>query len=418
MAIQREHWVIVGAGMAGARMVEEILRRDASRCTLTLIGAEAHAPYDRIQLSPVLAGEKSVTDIVTHTQDWYDAHAVRTLFGQRVRSVLPATKRVLLDDGREIPYDTLILATGSQAVRLPLPGADLPGVMAFRDLNDVDAIIRLVDPQGEAVVIGGGLLGLEAACGLARRGMKTTVVHLAQVLMNRQLDAVAGQLLEMALLERGVISVLDAQSQCIVGDSRAQGLRLQDGRVLPASLIVMAVGIRPCVEPAKSAGLHVEHGIVVDDQLRTSHPDIFAVGECVQHRGTCYGLVAPIWDMCRTLADLLTGTDPTSRYRGSTLATRLKVSGIDLFSAGRFSGGDDCEDIILRDPARGIYKRLVMQDNQVVGTVLIGDTSDSAWYADMIDQGRNTTPLRDLLIFGEATAQALTRSTGSSCPPM
>jgi len=411
MAGKREQWVIVGAGMAGARMVEEILRRDASHCTLTLIGAETHAPYDRIQLSPVLAGEKRVDDIMTHTQAWYDDHGVRTLFGHRATAILPDARQIRLDDGREISYDKLILATGSQAVRLPLPGADLPGVIAFRDLNDVEAMLRYANPQGEAVVIGGGLLGLEAACGLARRGMKTTVVHLAQVLMNRQLDTVAGQLLEMALLDRGVISVLNAQSQCILGDSHVQGLQLQDGRILRASLIVMAVGIRPCVEPAKSAGLHVEHGIVVDDQMRTADPAIFAVGECVQHRGTCYGLVAPIWEMCRTLADVLTGADPTSRYCGSTLATRLKVSGIDLFSAGRFSGGEDCEDIILRDPARGIYKRLVMQDDQVVGTVLIGDASDSAWYAELIEHGQDTTSLRNLLIFGQATAQALTESS-------
>ncbi len=410
----KEKIVVIGAGMAGGRIVEEILKRDDSRFDISIIGAETLPTYDRIQLSPVLAGEKSFDQIVTHSQDWYDSNGVKTHFGYWVQSIDAGAKFVTLHDGQTIAYDKLILAMGSDPIRLPLPGADLPGVVAFRDLQDVDMMQTAAERGGDAVVIGGGLLGLEAAYGLAKRGMKATVIHLVDVLMERQLDEAAGRLLEKALQERGVQSILNAQSEAIVGETRVEGLKLKDGRVIPASLLVMAVGIRPHVEPAKSSGLLVERGIVVDDQMRTSDPDIFAVGECAQHRGQCYGLVAPIWEMCRTLADVLTEKNIDSEYHGSSLATRLKVSGVDLYSAGQFSGGEGCEDIVFRDPGRGVYKRIVIKDDKLVGTVLFGEAADGGWYFDLMKKGEDIAPIRDTLIFGQAVTHALAGQDPSS----
>ncbi len=410
----KERIVIIGAGMAGGRIVEEILKRDDQRFDISIIGAETLPTYDRIQLSPVLAGEKSFEQIVTHSQEWYDGNGVKTHFGYWVQSIDTAGKFVVLHDGQTIAYDKLILAMGSDPIRLPLPGADLSGVVAFRDLHDVDMMQKAAERGGEAVVIGGGLLGLEAAYGLAKRGMKSTVIHLVDVLMERQLDEAAGRLLEKALLERGVISVLNAQSEAIVGETHVEGLKLKDGRIIPASLLVMAVGIRPHVEPAKSSGLLVERGIMVDDQMRTSDPSIFAVGECAQHRGQCYGLVAPIWEMCRTLADVLTEKNVDSEYHGSSLATRLKVSGVDLYSAGQFSGGEGCEDIVFRDPGRGVYKRIVIKDDKLVGTVLFGEAADGGWYFDLMKKGEDIAPIRDTLIFGQAVTNALAGQDPSS----
>lgn len=410
----KEKIVVIGAGMAGGRIVEEILKRDDSKFEISIIGAEACATYDRIQLSPVLAGEKTFEQIVTHSQEWYDSNGVKTHFGYWVQSIDRAAKHVVLHDGQAIAYDKLILTLGSDPIRLPLPGADLSGVVAFRDLHDVDAMQKAAEKGGEAVVIGGGLLGLEAAYGLAKRGMKATVIHLVDVLMERQLDEAAGRLLEKALLERGVNSILNAQSEAIVGETHVEGLKLKDGRIIPASLLVMAVGIRPHVEPAKSAGLTVERGIVVDDQMRTSDPSIFAVGECVQHRGVCYGLVAPIWDMCRTLADVLTEANVEAAYAGSELATRLKVSGVDLYSAGQFNGGEGCEDIVFRDPGRGVYKRVVIKNNQLVGAVLFGEATDGGWYFDLIKKGESVADIRDTLIFGQAVTSALAGTDPSS----
>ncbi|MGA9658164.1 MAG: nitrite reductase large subunit NirB, partial [Asticcacaulis sp.] len=405
--IAKEHIVVIGAGMAGGRIVEEILKRDESKFDISIIGSEACDTYDRIQLSPVLAGEKSFVDIVTHSQAWYEQNGVKTHLGYWVQAIDTTAKTVELHDGQRIPYDKLILSMGSDPIRLPLPGSDLQGVVAFRDLQDVSLMQKAAEAGGEAIVIGGGLLGLEAAYGLAKRGMKSTVIHLVDVLMERQLDEAAGRLLEKALLDRGVISVLNAQSEAILGETHVEGLKLKDGRVIPASLLVMAVGIRPHVEPAKSSGLVVERGIVVDDQMRTSDPSVFAVGECAQHRGQCYGLVAPIWDMCRTLADVLTEKNVNAAYAGSQMATRLKVSGVDLFSAGQFGGGEGCEDIVFRDPARGVYKRIVIKDDQLVGTVLFGEATDGGWYFDLMKKGEPIANIRDTLIFGQAVTSAL-----------
>ncbi len=405
--MSRERLVVVGNGMAGCRAVEEILKRDPHRYEIAIFGAEPRVNYNRIMLSPVLAGEKAFADIVINDEAWYRDNSVTLHAGRAVTGLDLAGRRVLAEGGLEVGYDRLILATGSDPVRLPLPGADLKGVVTFRDLDDVEAMVAAsATPGARAVVIGGGLLGLEAAYGLARRGMAATVVHLMDVLMERQLDESAGFLLREALADRGVETVLGAQSEEIVGvDGKVAGLRLKDGRTLPCDLLVMAVGIRPNAGLGKVAGLAVNRGLVVDDAMRTSDPAVFAIGECAEHRGQCYGLVAPIWEMCRALAQALTGGEGV--YEGSVLSTRLKVSGVDVFSAGRFAGGDGCEDIVFRDAARGVYKRVVIEEGRVAGAVLFGDAADGGWYFDLMKSGRDVAGIRETLIFGQAITEGL-----------
>ncbi|MFN3523763.1 MAG: nitrite reductase large subunit NirB [Phenylobacterium sp.] len=403
----KEKLVVVGNGMAGCRAVQEILKRDPHRYEITIFGAEPRVNYDRIMLSPVLAGEKSFADIVINDEAWYRDNGLTLHAGLAVARIDAAGRKVQAADGRVFAYDRLILATGSDAIRLPLPGAELEGVVTFRDLDDVEAMTAACAVPGRrAVVIGGGLLGIEAAYGLARRGMAATVVHLMDVLMERQLDASAGFLLTQAMAARGVETVLEAQSEEIVGqDGRVAGLRLKDGRLLPCDLLVMSVGIRPSVALARDAGLAVGRGVVVDDQMRTSDLHVFAVGECVEHRGQCYGLVAPIWEMCRALGETLTAG--AGLYQGSVLSTRLKVSGVDVFSAGRFSGGAGCEDIVFRDAGRGVYKRIVLEAGKVVGAVLFGDAADGAWYFDLMKSGEQVGDFRETLVFGQAATEGL-----------
>jgi nitrite reductase (NADH) large subunit len=407
MVMRKQRLVVIGNGMAGCRAVEEILKRDPERYAITVIGAEPRVNYNRIMLSPVLAGEKTFDDIVINDLDWYRDNGVTLHTGRAVLSLDLRIGAVEAEGGLVVPYDELILATGSDPVRLPLPGADLQGVVTFRDLDDVEAMVAAAATGHEAVVIGGGLLGLEAAYGLARRGMRTTVVHLMDVLMERQLDSSAGFLLQRALAERGVETILQASTEAIVGqDGQVTGVRLADGRTLPCSLVVMAVGIRPNAALARSAGLAVNRGVVIDDQMRTSDPHVYAIGECAEHRGVAYGLVAPIFEMCRTLADVLT-LDPDAAYEGSLLSTRLKVSGVDVFSAGRFSGGDGCEDVVFRDAGRGVYKRLVLEEGRLAGAVLFGDAQDGAWYFDLMRTGADVSQMRETLVFGQAITEGL-----------
>jgi nitrite reductase (NADH) large subunit len=403
----KQRLVVVGNGMAGCRAIEEVLKRDPDRYEIAVFGTEPRVNYNRIMLSPVLAGEKTFEDIVINDEAWYRDNGIALHAGRSVTGIDLEGRKVLAEGGLEVGYDRLILATGSDPVRLPLPGADLKGVVTFRDLDDVEAMVEAsARPGARAVVIGGGLLGLEAAYGLARRGMGATVVHLMDVLMERQLDESAGFLLREALAERGVETVLGAQSEEIVGvDGKVAGLRLKDGALLPCDLLVMAVGIRPNGALGRAAGLHVNRGVVVDDAMRTSDPAVFAIGECAEHRGQCYGLVAPIWEMCRALAAEL--TDGAGAYEGSVLSTRLKVSGVDVFSAGRFAGGDGCEDIVFRDAARGVYKRVVIEDGKVAGAVLFGDAVDGGWYFDLMRSGRDVAEIRETLIFGQAITEGL-----------
>lgn len=420
----REHLVVVGNGMAGCRAVEELLARDAGRYRVTIFGAEPHVNYNRIMLSPVLAGEKTFDQIVINPRAWYDDNGIELITSDPVTAIDRAAKKVTALSGRTVAYDRLLIATGSDPFIIPVPGKDLPGVIAFRDMKDVDTMLaaaqagKAASPGDEAsnsaVVIGGGLLGLEAAHGLSLRGMKVTVIHLMPTLMERQLDEAAGWLLKTALESRGQTILTGADTAEIYGNGKVEGVRLKDGREIPASLVVMAVGIRPSVALAREAGLEVNRGIKVDDHMVTSDPAILAVGECVEHDGQVYGLVAPLWDMCRSLADGL--TDRHTGYRGSVTSTKLKVAGLDVFSAGDFSGGAGCEDIVLRDASRGVYKRVVIKDDRIIGAVLYGDTADGGWYFDLLKKGENVADLRDLLIFGQAYA-AMSASGGGALDP-
>ncbi len=405
----RERLVVIGNGMAGCRAVEELLARDPARFEITIFGAEPRVNYNRIMLSPVLAGEKQFEDIVINPAEWYADNGITLVSGDPVERIDRETQTVIAASGRSEPYDRLIIATGSDPFIIPVPGKDLPGVVTFRDLDDVEKMLAAADAggangdAGRAVVIGGGLLGLEAAHGLSLRGMKVTVVHLMPTLMERQLDEAAGWLLKDELERRGQVILTGADTESILeADGHVAGIRLKDGREIPADLVVMAVGIRPSTMLARSSGIEVERGIVVDDHMVTSDPAILAVGECVQHRGTCYGLVAPLWEMCRSLADFLVN-QPTG-YAGSVTSTKLKVSGIDLFSAGDFSGSDGSEDIVMRDAARGVYKRVVVRDNRVIGAVLYGDTADGSWYFDLLKKGEDIADIREALVFGQAFA--------------
>ena len=399
----KERLVVIGNGMAGCRAVEEILARDPERFAVTIFGAEPRVNYNRIMLSPVLAGEKTFDEIVINGPDWYADNAIDLISGDPVAAIDTRTRKVTSASGRVEQYDKLLIATGSDPFIIPVPGNALPGVVTFRDLDDVDKMLAAAEAGGDAVVIGGGLLGLEAAHGLSLRGMKVTVVHLMPTLMERQLDEAAGWLLRQELERRGQTILTGANTRAILeAGGRVAGVELEDGTRIKADIVVMAVGIRPATALAKAAGLAVERGILVDDHMVTSDPNVLAVGECVQHRGACYGLVAPLWDMCRSLAGHL--TDAPQGYEGSVTSTKLKVSGIDLFSAGDFSGGSGAEDIVLRDAARGVYKRVVLRDNKVVGAVLYGDTADGNWYFDLLKKGEDVGPIREALIFGQAFA--------------
>ncbi|MEH3046302.1 nitrite reductase large subunit NirB [Sphingomonas adhaesiva] len=398
----REHLVVIGNGMAGCRAVEELLARDAGRYRITIVGAEPLVNYNRIMLSPVLAGEKTFAEIVINGEDWYADNGITLLSGDAAIAIDRAARTVTSRSGLVLEYDRLLIATGSDPFIIPVPGRDLPGVISFRDMKDVDAMLAAADRGGSAVVIGGGLLGLEAAHGLSLRGMTVTVLHIMPTLMERQLDEAAGWLLKTALEARGQTILTGADTAAIVGDGRVEAVHLKDGTVIPADLVVMAVGIRPSVALARDAGLDVGRGIKVDDHMVTSDPRVLAVGECVEHDGQVYGLVAPLWDMCRSLADGL--VDAPSGYRPAPTSTKLKVAGLDVFSAGDFSGGEGAEDIVLRDASRGIYKRVVVRDDRIVGAVLYGDTADGNWYFDLLKKGESVADIRDALIFGQAFA--------------
>lgn len=397
--------VVIGNGMAGIRAVEDLLDRAPGLYDITVFGAEPRVNYNRIMLSPLLSGEKSFAEIVLNDRDWYDANGITLHAGDPVVRIDRLRRQVVAQSGLAVPYDRLIVATGSSPIVIPIPGATLPGVVTFRDVDDVDAMLSASAKGGSAVVIGGGLLGLEAAVGLKARGMDVTVLHLAGHVMERQLDASAGHLLAEELRRRGLTVLTGADSAAILGDDRVTGVRLRDGTDIPADIVVMAVGIRPDARLATDAGLDVERGVVVDDHMTTSDPAIFAVGECVQHRGQCYGLVQPLFEMAKVLGARLAGLDAAG-YVGSVTSTKLKVTGVDVFSAGDFSGGPGTEDIVFRDAGRGVYKRVVLQDGRVKGAVLYGDTADGAWYFQLLKAGEDVSDRRDTLLFGQAFAAA------------
>ncbi|WP_181699478.1 nitrite reductase large subunit NirB [Chthonobacter albigriseus] len=392
--------IVVGNGMAAGRVLEHLLEADRDAYAVTVFNAEPRVNYNRIMLSPVLSGEKTYEDILIHDDAWYAANGVTLVKGEAIVGIDRETKTVRTAGGAVHGYDKLLIATGSNPLIIPLPGKDLPGVVTYRDLDDVEKMMAAASQGGRAVVIGGGLLGLEAAAGLRAQGMEVTVLHLMPTLMERQLDPAAGYLLQKAIEDRGIEVLCKANTHAILGDTTVTGVKLDDGREIACSLVVMAVGIRPNMALAKDAGLAVNRGVLVDDGMRTSDPDIFAVGECVEHRGVCYGLVAPLYESAKVVAAGLTGSE--GAYTGSVTATKLKVTGIDLFSAGDFADAKDRQEIVYRAP--GVYKRLVLRDNVLIGAVLYGETADGSWFFDLIKSGSDISAMRDTLIFGPAFA--------------
>jgi nitrite reductase (NADH) large subunit len=405
--MKRLKLIVVGNGMAGIRTVEELLKLSPDLYDITVFGSEPHPNYNRILLSPVLAGEQTVQEIVLNDFAWYADNKI-TLHTSHTVTAINRAKRMVTataTDGSvlESEYDRLLLATGSNPFKLSIPGAELQGVIAYRDIADTQAMIDTAATHTHAVVIGGGLLGLEAANGLKLRGMDVTVVHNSDWLMERQLDETAGKLLQYNLEQRGLKFLMGAQTASLAGnaDGRVSSISFKNAETLAADLVVMAVGIRPNTALAASCGLHVERGIVVNDTLQTYDPRIYAVGECVAHRGVAYGLVAPLFEQAKVAANHLAQLG-IGRYQGSVTSTKLKVTGIDLFSAGDFVGNETTEDITLSDPIGGVYKKLVIKNNQLVGACLYGDTVDGAWYFKLLREGTDISSLRDSLMFGES----------------
>ena len=396
----KQRLVVIGNGMAPGRALERLFETAPGAYDVTIFNAEPHVNYDRIMLSPVLAGEKAFEQIVIHGDGWYVKHGVTLYKSAKITHIDRAAKTVTAATGVSAPYDKLIIATGSNPIVLPVPGHNLAGVLTYRDLGDVQAMLLAAKSRGSAVVIGGGLLGLEAAAGLAEQGMDVTVLHLMPSLMERQLDAAAGALLKGAVEARGIKVITSANTMAILGDRKASAVALADGTSIPASLVVMAVGIRPSASLALQAGLSVNRGIVVDEKMRTSDPSIFALGECAEVFGQTYGLVAPLYEMANVVAAQLAGG--VGAFQAAATATKLKVTGINLYSAGDFAEGKDREEIVLSDVSRGSYRRLVLKDNKVIGIVIYGDTADGPWFFDLLRQGRDISPIRDTLIFGEA----------------
>jgi nitrite reductase [NAD(P)H] large subunit len=392
--------VVIGAGMASGQMLESLTGIAPDAYDITLFGAEPRGNYNRIMLSPVLAGEKSYDEIVTHDAAWYRDQGITCRFGEPVVKIDRSQKHIVSAAG-VTPYDKLVIATGSASFIIPVSGNDLPGVIGFRDMDDVEQMLAAArKPGGKAVIIGGGLLGLEAAAALNGQGMEVTVLHLMGNLMERQLDPAAGYLLQKELESRGITVICKAFTKAILGKEHVDAVLLEDGTILGADLVVMAAGIRPETRVATDAGLHVERGIVVDDAMQTSDPDILAVGECVEHNETVYGLVAPLFDMAKVLAQSL--IDEPAAFVPPAVSTKLKVTGVDLFSVGDFAEGEGREDIVFRDPARGIYKRIILRDDKIIGVVMYGDTSDSSWFFAKLKAGEDIGDIRDTLIFGPA----------------
>jgi len=395
--------VMVGNGMAGVRTLEELRKIAPDIYDITVFGAEPYANYNRILLSPVLAGEQTIQDIMLNDVDWYAQNDITLHLGKKITRIDRVKRLVIAEDGTTAEYDRLLMATGSNPFLLPVPGKELQGVISYRDIHDTNAMIDAAQVHKHAIVIGGGLLGLEAANGLKLRGMDVTVVHLPTWLMERQLDPVAGKMLQKSLEDRGLKFLLDKNTQEIVGDENGhvKAIRFTDGLEIPAQLVVMAVGIRPNTTLAESCGIYCNRGIVVSDTMQTYDPRVYAVGECANHRGIAYGLVAPLFEMAKVCANHLANFG-IGRYQGSVTSTKLKVTGIDLFSAGEFMGGEGTEEIVLSDPIGGVYKKLVLKGDKLVGACLYGDTVDGSWYFKLLREGRDVSEMRDSLMFGES----------------
>jgi nitrite reductase (NADH) large subunit len=398
----RSQLVVIGNGMSGMWTVEELLAHAPRRYDITVIGAEPHPNYSRILLSSVLAGEKRFDEIVLNSPAWYEENGIRLIVGKSATAIDRATRRVILADGSTVIYDKLLLATGSKTLAPPINGLGLPNVRAFRDIADVEAMIGAANSIRRAVVIGGGLLGLEAAWGLRRRGMSVSVVHLMPTLMERQLDIAAGALLHRELERRGIAFFTNSQTEQIVGSEQAEAVLLADGRRIPADFVVLAVGIRPNIDLARDAGLGVNRGVLVGDDMATSDPDIYAVGECIEHNGQTFGLVAPIREQTKVCGARLAG-DTATAYVPPPAFTSLKITGVDVSSAGVLASADDTdEEITLHDAKGGLYKKLIVRNDRVVGSVLYGSVSDGPWYVQSMRDGVDVSAIRDQIVFGRA----------------
>jgi nitrite reductase (NADH) large subunit len=397
----KEKLVVIGNGMAGIRTVEELLKIDPLSYDITVFGSEPYGNYNRIMLSPVLAGEKTIDEIMLNDEQWYVDNDVKLHKGKEVTEIDRTNRKVIASDGTVEEYDRLLIATGSNPFIIPVPGHDLEGVISFRDIHDVDEMLDAANKHKHAVVIGGGLLGLEAANGLMQQGMSVTVVHLMDTLMERQLDKPAAKMLQASLEERGLNFLMEAQTEAIIGKDRVEKVRFKDGTEIYADIVVMAVGIRPNFALAEKSGIHCERGIVVSDTMQTFDPRVYSVGECVQHRGIAYGLVAPLFEMAKVCANHL-AQHGIGRYEGTVTSTKLKVTGIDLFSAGDFTGDENTEELVFQDVARGVYRKLVVQDNKIKGAVMYGDTIDGTWYFDLMRDETDITDFREKLLFGQA----------------
>jgi len=398
-----EPLIVIGNGMAAARLVDELARRALGRYAVAVIGEDPRLAYNRVLLSALLADEVGFDDIELRPARWWRDRGVTLRYGVRATAVDAAARNVTLAGGTRLSFSKLVFATGSQPIKPDIPGMDLPGVLTFRDVDDVNAIAAAKAAGTRVVVIGGGLLGLEAAYGLAKAGARVTLLHLMDRLMERQLDHRAALMLQRAVEARGIAVRLQAQTARIAGNGKVEGVELHDGTTIAADAVVVAVGIRANAALARTAGIEVGRGIVVDDHLETNAAGVHAIGECAEHRGCCYGLVEPAYEQAQLLARRLAGE--RASYPGSVLATNLKVSGVNVFSAGDFLGATaEAEEIVLSDPAAGVYKKLVIAQGRLVGAVLFGDTADGLWYLDLIRTGSPVARLRDDLVFGRALA--------------
>ncbi|WP_180075424.1 nitrite reductase small subunit NirD [Acinetobacter sp. YH12254] len=397
---ERLKLVLVGNGLAGMRCLEDLLDMAPDRYDMTVIGGEPWGNYNRIMLSPVLSGEKSFAEIMLHSADWYAEKGIRFIAGDAAIAIDRSRKQVHTGKGEVVAYDRLILATGSKPFVPPIPGAELEGVMSFRDIQDVNRMLDYCKTKQNSVVIGGGLLGLEAAYGLKQRGMNVTVLHLIDRIMDRQLDMKASQMLKKSIEEKGIRIITEANTEELLGsDGHVTQLRLKDGTMLDADLVVFAVGIRPNKSLAEQSGLRCNRGVLVNDTMQTYDPSIYAVGECIEHRGQTFGLVEPLWGQAFICATHLAEHGRLT-FKAPTVPTQLKVSGCDVFSAGNFEPTNDFEDIVLNDEKRQIYKRIIIQQDKVIGAVLFGDTEDGAWYAELIADQTPISNIRSKLLFG------------------
>lgn len=401
----KQRLVVIGNGMAGMRTVEELLSAAPEKYDITVFGAEPYGNYNRIMLSSVLCGEKTIEDIVINDRQWYVDNGICLYAGQdkAVVRIDRVTRKVYAQDGTCAAYDRLLIATGSKPVVPAIPGNDLEGVISFRDIFDVNRMLTYSRSHNKAVVLGGGLLGLEAANGLVLRGMDVTVIHNHQVLLNRQMDRQAGEMLQKELELRGLKFKMSAKTQQLIGDENGHimAVRFEDGSELECDLFIMAIGVRPNMALAQEAGVYCERGIVVNDTLQSYDPSIYAVGECIQHRGDTFGLVAPLFEQAKVCANHLSDHG-VAEYSTLPTATKLKVTGINLFSVGDFIGDKNCESILFTDPALGIYKKLVIKANKLIGAVLYGDTVDGNWYQELLEKEEPVSGIRDVLIFGKA----------------